>query len=147
MPRPLSDTIILCLLNLDSAFISLHPSATVLWEGDFNTVFDETIDSWPPKTRPGPSSELDNECFRLGRIDVWRCKDPDREEYAWSINKDSSLHSHTNYWSVSYDLTNYVTSVLIEPCIITDHIYKNRTISQKHSYRKLNNKWMFKGKY
>ncbi len=83
-------------------------------------MFNETIDRWPPKTRLGPSSELDNVCLRLGLIDVWRCKNPDREEYTWS-NKDSSLHSRIDYWLVSNDLTTNVISVLIEPCIMTDH--------------------------
>jgi len=83
---------------------------------------------------------------------VWRYKNPDREEYTWS-NKDSSLHSCIDYWLVSNNLTKNVASVLIEPCIMTDHkgIFIRINMGQdklvkKSSYWKLNNK-LLKNEY
>jgi len=129
----------ICRLNLKFS------EAKVLWGGDFNTVFDDNLDRWPPKP-VNINCELKNTCLRLGLMDVWRERNKSQRMYTWS-NKNLSLQSRIDFWLISNDLEDLIKDVLIEPAVLTDHklilikIYLSNCLSQKNTYNywKLNN--------
>lgn len=71
---------------------STYPLAKVIWGGDFNTVFDENMDQWPPKNTT-TNCELVNICLRTNLIDIWRQKNPQNNMYIWS-NKNVFTVTH-----------------------------------------------------
>lgn len=103
--------------NVDQ-WLTLFPSAEIVWGGDFNTVFDESMDRWPPKTKQ--ITELENICHRMNLIDIWRQRYPEEKVYTWS-NKNRSLQSRIDLWLISAELGNKVDLIKIEPTIVTDH--------------------------
>lgn len=129
----------ICQLNLKFS------EAKVLWGGDFNTVFDDNLDRWPPKPA-NINCELKNTCLRLGLMDIWRERNKSQRMYTWS-NRSLSLQSRIDFWLISNDLEDKVKDVTIEPAVLTDHklilikIYLSNCFSQNNtsSYWKLNN--------
>lgn len=104
--------------NKADQWLTLFPSAEIVWGGDFNTVFDESMDRWPPKTKQ--MTELENICHRMNLIDIWRQSYPQGKVYTWS-NKNRSLQSCVDVWLISAELENKVDFIKIEPTILTDH--------------------------
>lgn len=104
--------------NKVNQWLALFPSAEILWGGDFNTVFDESLDIWPPKTKQ--LTELENICHRMNLTDIWRQRHPQEKVYTWS-NKNRSLQSRIDFWLTSAELGNKVDFIKIEPTILTDH--------------------------
>lgn len=98
---------------------SVYPLAKVIWGGDFNDVFDENIDRWPPKSTT-TDCELKHICLRMGLLDIWRKKNPQQNIYTW-CNKNFSLQSRIDFWLISDELVDLGVDVLIEPPILTDH--------------------------
>lgn len=93
--------------------------AKVIWGGDFNTVLHDNLDRWPPKDS-NSVCEIRNICLRLGVLDIWRHKNPDKIMFTWST-KDVSIQSRIDFWLISEDMADKVDTVSIEPSILTDH--------------------------
>lgn len=102
-----------------SKIMSKFPLAKVIWGGDFNVVLHDNLDRWPPKDS-NSVCEIRNICLRLGVLDIWKHKNPDRIIFTWST-KDLSIQSHIDFWLISEDMADKVDTVSIEPSILTDH--------------------------
>ncbi|CAJ1069845.1 unnamed protein product [Xyrichtys novacula] len=116
--KSLNNIIFSTLENKINYWLTLFPSAEILWGGDFNTVFDGSLDRWPPKAKQ--ITELENICDRMNLIDIWRHRHPQEKVFTWS-NKDRSCQSRLDFWLISAELENKVDSIKIEPTILTDH--------------------------
>ncbi len=116
--KSLNNIIFSTIENKVNQWLTLFPSAEILWGGDFNTVFDDSLDRWPPKTKQ--MTELENICHSMNLIDIWRQRHPQEKVYTWS-NKDRSLQSRIDFWLTSAELENKVDLIKIEPTILTDH--------------------------
>jgi len=99
--------------------ITKFPLAKIVWGGDFNSVFDEDLDRWPSRSN-ATHCEIGNVCTRVGLVDIWRLKNPDKRIYTWS-NKDYSIQSRIDFFLISNELEQYVQMVSIEPSVLTDH--------------------------
>ncbi len=116
--KSLNNIIFSTIENKVNQWLTLFPSAEILWGGDFNTVFVDSLDRWPPKTKQ--MTELENICHSMNLIDIWRQRHPQEKVYTWS-NKDTSLQSRIDLWLTSAELENKVDLIKIEPTILTDH--------------------------
>lgn len=97
------------------------------------------LDRWPPKDS-NSVCEIRNRCLRLGVLDIWRHKNPDKIMLTWST-KDLSIQSRIDFWLISEDMADKVDTVSIEPSILTDH----KGISIKINMHDLSTKKVSKG--
>ena len=56
----------------------------------------------------------------LDLVDIWRIKYPDKKSFTWSQNSPA-IFCRLDYWMISNNLHDFVTSTDIIPAIKTDH--------------------------
>lgn len=60
--------------------------------GDFNSIFDDNLDKWPPGQAIRANTDLKSFMDRFNLMDIWRVKFPDTRSFTWS-NKTGSVQS------------------------------------------------------
>ena len=60
------------------------PDAKLILGGDYNSIWDNNLDCIPPRGNSlNNFSELQNLCLGLDLIDVWRIRNPTKQELTW----------------------------------------------------------------
>ena len=108
---------------LDDLHLRIDPSMPTVLAGDFNTVFDRSLDrhgSDPADSSRESSSSLgalfDASCV----IDIWRYLHPSSSRFTWS-RWNGSLASRIDLIGVPYVWVSSVLSCDILPCPFSDH--------------------------
>lgn len=111
----------------DQFFDDLHPlidpSMPTVLAGDFNTVFDRSLDrlgSVPADSSRESSSTLRSLFDASCVIDVWRYLHPSSSGFTWT-RWDGSLASRIDLIGVPYVWVSSVSSCDILPCPFSDH--------------------------
>lgn len=95
--------------------------AKIILGGDYNSVWDNNLDCIPPRGNSlNNFNELHNLCLGLDLIDIWRVKNPNKQEFTW-CSGDRSKQSRIDFWLISSVLQNQVGQVTIETSVLTDH--------------------------
>uniref|UniRef100_A0A3B3I0R1 Reverse transcriptase domain-containing protein n=1 Tax=Oryzias latipes TaxID=8090 RepID=A0A3B3I0R1_ORYLA len=121
-------------------WLSKYPKSFIIFGGDFNTVFDNSMDRWPPRS-PDSNSPIKLFAQNLDLIDSWRDSHPNQRAYTW-CNKSQTRHSRIDFWLTSKDLKNVKTDIHATP--LSDHKTIHLTVplssssGTKASYWKLN---------
>lgn len=96
------------------------PDAKIIL-GDFNSVWDNNIDCIPPRGNSlNNFNDLHNLCSGVNLMDIWRFKNPTKQEFTW-CSGDRSQQSRIDFWLISSVLENQVSKVTIETSVLTDH--------------------------
>ena len=111
----------------DQFFGDLHskidPSIPTILCGDFNEVFDRSVDraGSDPSVSPHDSSSsltylFDDCCV----VDIWRYLHPSSVGFTWT-RWDGSLASHIDLFGVPFSWVPTVSSCSLVPCPFSDH--------------------------
>ena len=108
---------------LDDLYTRLDPSIPTILAGDFNTVFDRSLDragSDPSDSSQESSSSLSNLFDSCCIIDIWRYLHPSSPGFTWTRWNGSSA-SRIDLLGVPYVWVSSVLSCDIVPCPFSDH--------------------------
>ena len=109
--------------KIDSCISTLYSlNYSIILGGDFNVIFDEKMD-YMGATRVVRSTFLkDLEMFlrKLELYDVWRKNNPDLKQYTFR-QKTPLVQSRLDYWFISNQLEQAVSTCEILPSITPDH--------------------------
>ena len=114
-------------LARDQFFDNLHslidPSTPTILSGDFNTVFNCSLDRFG--SDPSDSSRESSTCLQhlfdeCCAVDIWRYLNPSSLCFTWS-RWDGSCASRIDLFGVPYVWVSSVTSCSITPCPFSDH--------------------------
>ena len=94
----------------------------IILGGDFNCPINSVLDKKGGILLPRKSviSTIDCLCDDLDLMDIWRVKNPTTKSFTWSQNSPMIL-CRLNYWLISNNLQDLVTTTDITPAIKTDH--------------------------
>ena len=101
----------------------IDPSVHTFLCGDFNSVFDRTLDRWGscPFDYSRESSALLSGLFRdCCVLDAWRLCHPTAKSFTWS-KPDGSIKSRIDLIGVPFAWAPFISSCLICPCPFSDH--------------------------
>ena len=110
-------------LFLEDISSALDPSVPTLLAGDFNTVFDPTLDRRPPSLSSSPreSSDALSRLFAdADVIDIWRHLHPDQSSFTWT-HPDGVYASRIDIIGCPSTWVPFVTSSSILVCPYSDH--------------------------
>ena len=107
---------------LDSIAASFDPLACNLIAGDFNTVFDPSIDRRGGNPERGADSpdRLRDLLRTSSTIDVWRAKHPSVKSFSWQ-KWNGTIASRIDYIFCPLDWSPSVKSCTFIPCPYSDH--------------------------
>ena len=108
---------------LDDLHARIDPSIPTILAGDFNTVFDRSLDragSDPSDSSRESSSSLLNLFESCCVIDIWRYLHPSASGFTWT-RWNGSLSSRIDLIGVPYVWVSSVSSCDIIPCPFSDH--------------------------
>ena len=114
---------------------NLDEEENIILGGDFNCPLNTVLDKKGGILLPRKSvvATIDCLCADLDLVDIWRVKNPSTKSYTWSQNSPMIL-CRLDYWLISNNLHDLVTTTDIIPAIKTDHaaISIEFSISEKH---------------
>ena len=114
---------------------NLDEEENIILGGDFNCPLNPVLDKKGGILLPRKSvvATIDCLCADLDLVDIWRVKNPSTKSYTWSQNSPMIL-CRLDYWLISNNLQDLVTTTDIIPAIKTDHaaISIEFSISEKH---------------
>lgn len=108
---------------LDDLHPKIDPSIPTILAGDFNTVFDRSVDrlgSDPADSSRESSSSLRDLFDACCSIDIWRYLHPSSSSFTWT-RWNGSLASRIDLFGVPYVWVSSVSSCEILPCPFSDH--------------------------
>ena len=108
---------------LDDLHHKVDPSVLTVLAGDFNTVFDCSVDRFgsdPSDSSRESSSSLQGLFNACCITDVWRYLHPSSPGFTWT-RWNGSLASHIDLFGVPYVWVSSVSSCDILPCPFSDH--------------------------
>ena len=115
---------------LDDLHTRVDPSVPTILSGDFNTVFDRSLDragSDPSDSSRESSSSLLNLFDSCCVIDIWRYLHPSTPGFTWT-RWNGSLASRIDLVGVPYVWVSSVLSCDIVPCPFSDHCGVSLTV-------------------
>ena len=110
-------------LFLDDLHSEIDPSIPTVLAGDFNTVFDRTLDRFgsdPADSSRESSSSLLNLFDSCCTVDIWRYLHPNVPGFTWT-RWNGALASRIDLFGVPYVWVPSVLSCDIVPCPFSDH--------------------------
>ena len=114
---------------------NLDEEENIILGGDFNCPLNPVLDKKGGILLPRKSvvATIDCLCGDLDLVDIWRVKNPSTKSYTWNQNSPMIL-CRLDYWLISNNLHDLVTTTDIIPAIKTDHaaISIEFSISKKH---------------
>ena len=114
---------------------NLDEGENIILGGDFNCPFNPVLDKKGGVLLPRKSvvSIIDCLCDDVDLVDIWRVKNLSAKTYAWS-QKWPMILCRLDYWLISNNLQDLLTTTDIIPAIKTDHaaISIEFSISEKH---------------
>lgn len=123
--------------------LTKYPNSYLIIGGDFNVVFNNTLDRWPPHPTCINNDYLFSFVQKFSVVDVWRETHPLQKVFTWN-NNSLSNQSRLDFWLTSAELSNIKTDII--PSLFSDHkaiiIYVPISSTPPHkrsSYWKLNN--------
>ena len=108
---------------LDDLHASIDPSVPTILAGDFNTVFDRSVDRFgsdPTDSSRESSSSLRDLFDACCIIDIWRYLHPSSSAFTWT-RWNGSFASRIDLFGVPYVWVSSVSSCEIVPCPFSDH--------------------------
>ena len=102
---------------------SIDPSVPTIMCGDFNAVFDHSVDrrgSSSMTTNRDSSQTLANLFHECCVLDAWRVFHPSTPGFTWD-KPDGSLSSRIDLVGCPYSWASSVSSCEIHPCPFSDH--------------------------
>ncbi|XDV17573.1 hypothetical protein PO909_023408 [Leuciscus waleckii] len=98
-----------------------YPTANIIMGGDFNMVYDEWLDRYPPKCQYSSyNPTLSDFCRKHNVLDPWRIKHPDVEQYSW-FKPNNTAKSRIDFWLISSSMINIVSDCCMSAAPLTDH--------------------------
>ena len=114
---------------------NLDEEENIILGGDFNCPLNPVLDKKGGILLPRKSvvATIDCLCADLDLVDIWRVKNPSTKSYTWSQNSPMIL-CRLDFWLISNNLQDLVTTTDIIPAIKTDHaaISIELSISENH---------------
>ena len=134
------------LLESLEAYIIEHDDFNFIIGGDFNTILDNKLDKKNGKKdthfkcRTKLKSIIESHNFS----DIWRLQHPGKCQYTWHSNNSPPIFCRLDYFLISENLNNFITSSCIKTGFKTDHSIVDINIDlirnpKGHGYFKLNN--------
>ena len=108
---------------LDDVSLSIDPSVATVLAGDFNTVFDRSLDrrgSDPFDVSRESSCALNRLLNACSSIDIWSYLHPTSTSYTWT-RSNGSLSSRIAFILVPHVWVPFVASCDIVACPFSDH--------------------------
>ena len=101
---------------------NLDEEDNIILGGDFNCLINPVLDKKGDILLPRKSvvATIDWLCDDLDLVDIWRVKNPTTKSFTWSQNSPMIL-CRLDYWLISNNLQDLVTTTEIIPAIKTDH--------------------------
>ena len=109
----------------------IDPSVHTFLCGDFNSVFDRSLDRWGscPFDYSRESSALLSGLFRdCCVLDAWRLSHPTAKSFTWS-KPDGSISSRIDLIGVPFAWAPFISSCSICPCPFSDHSIVSLSLS------------------
>ena len=116
---------------MDDLHSKIDPSIPIVLAGDYNTVFDRSIDHLgydPADSSRESSSSLRDLFDTCCVIDIWRYLHPSSSSFTWT-RCNGSLASRIDLFGVPYVWVSSVSFCDILPCPFSDHCAVSLTIS------------------
>ena len=122
--------------------------------GDFNTILNFDLDkkNGRENNHNKYKSKLKTIIKDQNLIDIWRQHHPTKRQYTWHSNTKPTIFCRLDYFLISNDLVNCITSTQIKNGFKTDHSIVNITIDlfkkpKGVGYFKLNNSLLLENDY
>ena len=105
--------------------------------GDFNCPLNPILDKTGGLLVPRKSVVASTECFQaeLDLVDIWRIKNPTLKSFTWN-QRSPKIFCRLDYWLISSNLQDLVSSTCIIPAIKTDHLAITIEFCNKESEEK-----------
>ena len=140
--------------NTLEAYLKDNTDKTLIIGGDFNTVLDIELDKKNGRTDTHKScrkylNEL-TQTFNL--VDIWRIKHPNLKQYTWHSTTKPPIFSRLDYFLLSDNLANSVSSCAHRISYKSDHSIVELNINIANfqrgpGYFKLNNSFLLEKQY